>query len=165
MTYGSSSKSASFNEVLDKLAPFVPLVSNLIDWRTPVVVGLAAYGTHRVGLFRAVKFFVSTWRRNKPYVRSIRSKEVEDLTQTLKILKRGDYIIVQGPNGVGKTCLVETVIANRPAAISVRASPGASSDAIEQNVYYAITNTLKSLSELEGSALRVLRVNFLYIQW
>ena len=64
------------------------------------------------------------------------------------------YIIVAGPKGVGKTCVVDTATEAMFGVVSVEVAPGKHYDAILANVFTAIT---RSNLDLSASTKRVLR--------
>jgi hypothetical protein len=77
----------------------------------------------KVGCGRAVILnFQSKFRSTSPY--SVRAKEIKFLRSKLESFGRGRYLVVTGGKGLGKTCLIDSVL-NRyggVVTISVRVS-------------------------------------------
>jgi hypothetical protein len=77
----------------------------------------------KVGCGRAIILhFQSQFRSASPY--SVRAKEIKFLRSKLESFGRGRYLVVTGGKGLGKTCLIDSVL-NRyggVVTISVRVS-------------------------------------------
>jgi hypothetical protein len=77
----------------------------------------------KVGCGRAIILhFQSKFRSASPY--SVREKEIKFLRSKLESFDRGRYVVVTGGKGLGKTCLIDSVL-NRyggVVTISVRVS-------------------------------------------
>jgi hypothetical protein len=63
----------------------------------------------KVGLVRA---FVLGWKSifSFPNTISVRQNDIKNLYKSISTLSRGNYIVVTGGKGFGKTCLVQTVL-------------------------------------------------------
>ena len=67
---------------------------------------------------------------------------------------RGDYLVVHGPKGIGKTCAIETAAQNMRGIIFTKfISPETSANDIVQIAYYSVT---KTADNLENNALNIL---------
>ena len=63
----------------------------------------------KVGCGRAIVLhFQSKFRSVKPY--SVRDEEIKLLRSTLESFGRGRYLVVTGGKGLGKTCLIHSVL-------------------------------------------------------
>ena len=93
------------NEVLSESALFAIIGSSL--------VALSAAGLlPKVGLGRAGVLGLKSVARSLR-TKSIRHDEVQKVRNVLSNLSRGCYLVVTGPNDVGKTCLVSTALHRR----------------------------------------------------
>ena len=75
----------------------------------------------RVGFVRALtlrwgSFFANT------YPLSVRRNEIEILNETILFLPRGRYIAVVGGKGMGKSCLIDTVLNRRHVVVKISVS-------------------------------------------
>ena len=68
---------------------------------------------------------------------------------------KDQYVVVAGPKGVGKTCIVETATEKTFGVVSIDVQPGKSHDDIKANVFTAITRCNPRTVELSASARRV----------
>ena len=99
------------------------------------VVGLGL--APRVGPARAIALALTSRLRAAATV-SQRAADVRALQTSLRCAEADQYIIVFGPKGVGKTCVVETATQRTCGVVSVRVAAGAPSDAIARQALSAI---------------------------
>ena len=82
--------------------------------------------TPRVGFGRAVRLgfrrIIST-RFQGASPQSVRTDEIAYLKDRIEILNRGQYIVVTGGKGVGKTCMIDTAIQNDFGVVYYGVSP------------------------------------------
>ena len=87
---------------------------------------------------------------------SARASDVLALRETLASISPGRYVVVQGPRGVGKTCVVETALQRTCGVVVVEVAPGAPKDAIVSSALASVAGVRSSLWDPRPSALRVL---------
>jgi hypothetical protein len=74
-----------------------------------LVTGSVAGLLPPVGLGRAISLgFKSYFKTTYPL--SVRTSEIKKLRDSLLWMEKGDYIIVTGGKGIGKTCLIDTTL-------------------------------------------------------
>ena len=78
------------------------------------------------------------------------------LRKTLASTSQGRYVVVQGPKGVGKTCVVETALQRTCGVVVIEVAPGAPKDAIVASALASVAGVRSSLWDPRPSALRVL---------
>jgi hypothetical protein len=86
---------------------------------------------------------------------SQRTVEVEKMRTALSNANKDQYVVVAGPKGVGKTCIVETATERTFGVVSIDVQPGKSHDDIKANVFTAVTRCNPRTVELSASARRV----------
>lgn len=64
----------------------------------------------KVGIVAALKLGFKSKFFGYSVPLSVRSKDISNLKQELKSLKKGEYIVVTGGKGLGKTCLINTAL-------------------------------------------------------
>ena len=86
---------------------------------------------------------------------SQRTDFVENLIHALSTLKKDQYIVVAGPKGVGKTCIVSTAMEGLFDVVYVRVPSATPEEKILSDVYNAITRCSSHLANRD-SASRVM---------
>ena len=82
--------------------------------------------TPRVGFGRALRLGfrrVISNRFQGASPQSVRTVEIAYLKNRIKVLNRGQYIVVTGGIGVGKTCMIDTTIQNEFDVVNYGVSP------------------------------------------
>ena len=102
------------NEVLSDSALFAIIGSSLV---TLSALGLLP----KLGMSRAVVLGVKSAAKSQR-TKSIRHDEVQKVRNILSNLSRGCYLVVTGPNDVGKTFLVSTALHRRFGVTSIDVS-------------------------------------------
>ena len=87
---------------------------------------------------------------------SQRAVEVQRLRVMLASARKDQYVVVAGPKGVGKTCVVETATQHTFGVVAVRVPAGTPEDKILADVFTALTRYYIRSLNLSGSARRVL---------
>jgi hypothetical protein len=112
----------------------------------------------RVGPGRALSLALRSRLFRRPYPFTARTEELQELQELLTTKSSGQYIVVMGPKGVGKTVLVRSATATC-GVVDVEVGGGASDEKILRDAYSAIVKPPFKLDILDPapSALRVLR--------
>jgi Cdc6-like AAA superfamily ATPase len=97
-----------------------PLVSYIL---TVGSGGAALWYTFRKGPYRAWHLARSSKGWQAP-VHSVRNAEVDLVRYKLSSLSGESYVVVRGPKGVGKTCIVDSVLEERPGVLRFDIYPG-----------------------------------------
>ena len=82
--------------------------------------------TPRVGFGRALRLGFRRIISNRfqgASPQSVRTDEIAYLKNRIKVLNRGQYIVVTGGKGVGKTCMIDTAIQNEFGVVNYGVSP------------------------------------------
>jgi hypothetical protein len=139
--------------MLEALAHAASVVAPFAALAAPpaALLGLAP----RLGPGRAIALALGS-RFSHPARASQRGGDVAALRALLASARDDQYVVVAGPKGVGKTCLVETATAATCGVVSVRVEAGASEKAIIADAFSAVTRCyLLTLGQRDG-ARRVL---------
>ena len=138
---------------METLSHVVSIVASLAVIAAPsaAALGLAA----RFGPMRAIVLALSTRFRRAQDV-SQRANEVRTLRSMLSTVRKDQYVVVSGPKGVGKTCLVDTALQYTVGVVSVYVAPGTPHDKIKSDAFKAITRSNISFLDHTASARRVL---------
>lgn len=137
---------------------FTGILSNLM-----AILGFGAGGSvlclagavPRAGPLRAVMFALGS-RFATATDQSVRTDSVRALLNALTHCKRGQYIVVTGSKGVGKTCIIETALQRTCGVITTVVVPGASQNDIVDKVLKGITRVNLSFWDPAANARRVL---------
>jgi hypothetical protein len=89
-------------------------------------------------------------------VRSVREAEVDVVRSKLSSLSGESYVVVRGPKGVGKTCIVDTVLEKRPGVLRLDVYPGTTGPEILVKALSALCGHEKEKG-LEAHAKEVLK--------
>ena len=74
-----------------------------------LLLGSVAGVIPRVGLGRALWLGVKSYLKTT-YPVSVRQVEIKQLSDSILWMGKGDYIVVTGGKGIGKTCLIDTTL-------------------------------------------------------
>ena len=120
-----------------------------------VIATLAAVSTGpAVG--RALALALRSRLARAPSPQSARSADVLALHKTLADTSSRRYVVVQGPKGVGKTCVVQTALQRTCGVVVVKVEPGEREGAIVSSALASIAGARSRLWDPSPSALRVL---------
>ena len=86
-----------------------------------IAIGL---GVVRVGPGRALGRALRSRLFRSAAPRSLRLKDVQSLRSALNMLAPQSYIVVSGPKGVGKTCVIDTATERTCGIVGVSVAPG-----------------------------------------
>ena len=138
---------------MEQLAHIATIGASIAAVAAPpaVVAGLVP----RVGPGRAFVLGLSSRIFLRAKTVSQRTVEVEKMRTALSNANRDQYVVVAGPKGVGKTCIVETATERTFGVVSVYVQAGKSHDDIKATVFTAITRCSPCTVELSASARRV----------
>eukprot|EP00993_Chasmostoma_nieuportense_P000940 NODE_1863_length_1355_cov_103.788274_g1763_i1.p1 GENE.NODE_1863_length_1355_cov_103.788274_g1763_i1~~NODE_1863_length_1355_cov_103.788274_g1763_i1.p1 ORF type:complete len:422 (-),score=95.05 NODE_1863_length_1355_cov_103.788274_g1763_i1:90-1292(-) len=106
----------------------------------------------RTGFLSA--FTLHLFRSPAPNTTSSRTEDLATFKKTLDNLEAGDYLVVQGSKGVGKTCFIRTALAGQRGVVEVDVYPDSTCAAVTRAVFQKIART--QYSDPEPSAERVL---------
>jgi hypothetical protein len=150
---GASRSESPLPARMETLSKVVGIVASLAAIAAPpaFAVGLVP----RVGPMRAIVLALSTRFRRAPEV-SQRANELRDLRSMLSTVQKNQYVVVCGPKGVGKTCLVDTALQHTAGVVSVRVVAGTNDKEIMTAAFKAITRSNISFLDHSASARRVL---------
>ena len=109
----------------------------------------------RIGPLRAVVLGLSTRFRPTQCVSQLTS-EVHTLRGMLATAHEDQYVVVSGPKGIGKTCMVDTALQCTPGVVSVHVAAGTSEKEILAAAFKAITRRSIKSADHSNSAQRVL---------
>jgi hypothetical protein len=99
-----------------------------------------AYAKHK-GPYRAFCLARASKAWQAP-VHSVRKAQVELVRNKLSTLSGESFLVVRGPKGVGKTCIVDTVLETRPGVVRLDIYPGTSGPEILKKVFSAISGNI-----------------------
>jgi hypothetical protein len=138
---------------MESFSQMVTIVASLAAIAAPpaALAGLVP----RLGPVRAIVLALSTRFRRAQDV-SQRTTELHSLRSMLSSVQKAQYVIVSGPKGVGKTCLVDTTLQYTFGVVSVYVAPGTPHDKIKSDAFEAITRSNISFLDHTASAKRVL---------
>jgi hypothetical protein len=145
---------------MEQLAHLATIVAAVAGIGGPTAA-MALGAVPRVGPGRAfvLGLYTRLFLRARPV--SQRSVEVEEVRAALSDIKALDavkdqYVVVAGPKGVGKTCIVETATEKTFGVVSVDVQPGKSHDDIHLAVFAAVSRCGLKTMDLSASTRRVL---------
>lgn len=144
---------------MESLSHIVSIVASLTAIVGPPAAGLVP----RLGPLRAVVLGLST-RFARSARQSLRADELRDLRSMLATAERDQYVVVAGPEGVGKTCLVDTALERTAGVVSVRVAAGAAEKEILADAFKAIARSSMSFLDHSGSARRILWWHHLFFR-
>ena len=128
---------------------------------TSIVASVAAFAAAlgvvpRLGPGRALALGLASRLFRRAAVASARTADVAVLRSLLAASCRGQYIVVAGPKGVGKSCAVASATQLTSGVVTVRVPAGTSEPAILSDVFTALTRYYVRSLDQSGSARRVL---------
>ena len=112
----------------DLLGSVKDIVSLVADSKAILSVGagglalISASGIiPRVGLVRALSLgFKSYFKTTYPL--SVRKSGINQLSDSLLLMEKGEYITVTGGKGIGKTCLIDTTLNRHLGVVKISVS-------------------------------------------
>ncbi len=110
----------------------------------------------RLGPGRAVALALNSRLFLRANPSSQRVNDVGTLRGLLKFTSRDQYVVVTGPKGVGKTCIVESATQHTCGVVTVRVPAGTPEEKILEDVFTAVTRFYARSLDKRGSAQRVL---------
>jgi hypothetical protein len=110
----------------------------------------------RLGPGRALALGASSRLFGRAAVASARTADVAALRTMLETLGRGQYVVVAGPKGVGKTCVIESATQRTCGVVTVRVHAGAPEEEILADVFTAVARFHMRSLDQRGSVRRVL---------
>ncbi len=109
----------------------------------------------KVGAVRALTLaFHSKIRGMRPT--SQRIKDVHALQRELTKMKKGNYIVVTGAKGIGKSCVIDTVTSYTCGVVSLKVHQATPAYSIIQNALMRLTKTRIPYWDLHAATKRVL---------
>jgi hypothetical protein len=128
-------------------------------WQTwASVVGLSVTGVlPKAGPGRALSFALRSRLFFKPETMSVRDEDAAKLRQLLIEVDKENqaYIEVVGPKGIGKSVLIDTVLAHKAGLVEVEVHPGMIADTLIDKVHRAVGG-FRVFGSSDGDAKRVL---------
>jgi hypothetical protein len=110
----------------------------------------------RAGPGRALALALRSRFARPPSPQSARTGDVRALRETLASISARRYVVVQGPKGVGKTCVVSTALQRTCGVVVTEVAPGSQKDAIVSSALAAVAGVTAKYLDPRPSALRVL---------
>ncbi len=86
-----------------------------------LVTGSFAGFIPRVGLVRAFSLGLKSYFKTT-YPLSVRKSDINQLSDLLLWMEKGDYITVTGGKGIGKTCLIDTTLNRHLGVVKISVS-------------------------------------------
>jgi len=136
--------------LLEQVANFATVIASF----AAVSIGLGL--VPRAGPGRALALALRSRLARAPSPQSARAADVLALCKTLASTSQGRYVVLQGPKGVGKSCVVETALQRTCGVVVVKVAPGAKEEAIVSSALASVAGVRSSLWDPRPSALRVL---------
>ena len=112
----------------DWLGSVKGIVSLVADSKT--ILGIGAGGLAlgsvagfipRVGLVRALSLGFKSYLKTT-YPLSVRKSDINQLSDSLLWMEKGEYITVTGGKGIGKTCLIDTTLNRQLGVVKISVS-------------------------------------------
>ena len=75
----------------------------------------------RVGLVRALSLGFNSYFKTT-YPLSVRKSGINQLSDSLLLMEKGEYITVTGGKGIGKTCLIDTTLNRQLGVVKISVS-------------------------------------------
>jgi AAA+ ATPase superfamily predicted ATPase len=70
----------------------------------------------------------------------LRAADIDSIKRRLRMKKPSESFVIAGEKGVGKTCLINTVLNNTPGVVAMKVSPGESKNFILKTALKALTD-------------------------
>ena len=165
---------------MESIEPILSILANakaIVGIGGMVGVGQILGFIPRVGLVRAIKLKYHSKLFGVSRPKSVRTSEMNELSNTINTLDKGQYITVIGGKGNGKSCLIDTALEHTPGVVNTSVSKilddsrvlqlislyckqtqsGADKDDITASVHKLITGTYSlAFIDLSKSTRRVL---------
>jgi hypothetical protein len=139
---------------MEFLAHAFSVAASIAAIAAPAAVGFGVMP--RLGPGRAVVLALSSRFFSRAAVASARVADVATLRAMIDASRRGQYVVVAGPKGVGKTCVVESATEATCGVVTVRVPAGTREKEILSDVFTALTRYYVRALDQSGSARRVL---------
>ena len=110
----------------------------------------------RAGPGRALVLALRPLLAALPSPQSVRTSDVAALRRKLAANSVQRYVVVQGPKGVGKSCVIDTALQRTCGVLFVEVPPGTPHDAIVRTALESVAGTRPNFMDPRPSALRVL---------
>ena len=141
---------------MEQLDHFTSIAASIAAGTAAVAAPVAAFAAApRVGPLRALTLGL----RSRLFMRaprvSQRTQELASLRAKLSFPPSEQYIIVSGPKGVGKSCIVNTVMQETFGVVRVNVQPGSDMEKINTDVFDAISGIPFRYVNPSNSARRV----------
>ena len=137
-------------------------VFKLNDWlNVATIAGLFVGGSmfsgFRVGPLRAMSLMLrSRWIKNGTH-KSLRHKEIEVLRDAVAgCTNKAHYVVVGGPKGVGKSCMIDTCFSKSMGVLRCSIAPDTPEKSVLLECYYAINGGGSLFIDPEPNVRRVL---------
>ena len=103
---------------------FTEIISNIANVKTILgvggLVGLSITGIlPKVGFGRAITLGLHSKLFSPSKSKSVRKLQIQRLSEDLSSLLRGQYILVTGAKGVGKSCMIDTALLGKCGVVTV----------------------------------------------
>lgn len=141
-------------EKFERMANYV-MGSSVVSGGVISVAGSLWY-IFRRGPYRAIKLGISSMRWKAP-VHSIRAREIEQVKSKLAYSGIEDFVVVVGPKGVGKTCIVDTALEKRPGVLRLSVPSGKGKEDILHDVFGACSGSHSDLDSKKFNSECVLK--------
>eukprot|EP00993_Chasmostoma_nieuportense_P000973 NODE_1894_length_1343_cov_14.059211_g1799_i0.p1 GENE.NODE_1894_length_1343_cov_14.059211_g1799_i0~~NODE_1894_length_1343_cov_14.059211_g1799_i0.p1 ORF type:complete len:428 (-),score=89.54 NODE_1894_length_1343_cov_14.059211_g1799_i0:59-1291(-) len=142
--------------LMEFVKPVVASLANNVAPLCGAAASTAVLPLPRVGPGRALGLAVRSYFAKLREI-SIRQAEIRSLQDRLGTLSDSDdYLVVYGPNGVGKTCLLRTALRHTLGVVYVVVSPGNTAGIIADNAFRTLTKIDYAHFNPQGSVRRVL---------
>ena len=149
------SSSLTLSHFLEQVANVAPVIATFAAVSAgPAAIGLGL--VPRAGPGRALVLALRSRLAPRPRTLSARVADVAALKARMSSISPGRYVVVQGPKGVGKTCVVETALERTCGVVVVKVAPGAREDDIVASALASVAGVRLSMWDPRPSALRVL---------
>jgi len=130
--------------LLEQLANVATVIASFAAVSAPAAaIGLGL--VPRAGPGRALALALRSRLARAPSPQSARAADVLALRETLANTSQGRYVVVQGPKGVGKSCVVETALQRTCGVVVVEVAPGAKEEAIVSSALASVAGVRSSL--------------------
>ena len=139
---------------MESLAHAFSVAASIAAIAAPAAVGFGVMP--RLGPGRAVVLALTSRFFLRADVASARVADVAALRAMLDTSRRNQYVVVAGPKGVGKTCVVASATEATCGVVTVRVPAGTREKEILADVFTALTRYYVRALDQSGSARRVL---------
>ena len=110
---------------MESIEPILSILANakaIVGIGGMVGVGQILGFIPRVGLVRAIKLKYHSKLFGVSRPKSVRTSEMNELSNTINTLDKGQYITVIGGKGNGKSCQIDTALEHAPGVVKTSVS-------------------------------------------